>query len=66
MRRSHDEVLKEIELMQTTRQKVMSGEKVSCPKCGKNLIFFDKNSGRHPGVFCPNGDFEILIEYKIN
>ncbi|GGJ31898.1 hypothetical protein [Paenibacillus hunanensis] len=62
-RRSHEEVLKDIEMMQTIRKRVMNGDNVSCPKCGERLIFLDKNSGKHPGIFCPNGDFEILIEY---
>ncbi len=64
-RRSHEEVLKEIEMMQTIRKRVINGENVSCPKCGERLIFLDRNSGEHSGIFCPNKDFEILIEYRM-
>lgn len=62
-KRSKEEILEEIEEMHLLRKKVMSGEKIPCPKCGEYLIFYGKNSGKHPGIFCPNNDFEILIEY---
>ncbi|AWB43488.1 hypothetical protein DCC85_04130 [Paenibacillus sp. CAA11] len=63
-KRSHEEILGEIVVIQTIREKLMKGETVKCPKCGEYLNFLGKNSGKHPGVFCPNGDFEILIHYE--
>ncbi|XOK62179.1 hypothetical protein ACJ7K1_03315 [Paenibacillus elgii] len=62
-RRSREEILKEIERVQEIREKVVAGEEVKCPNCGQTLMFFQKDSGRHPGVYCPNDDFEVLIEY---
>ncbi|GGF88147.1 hypothetical protein GCM10010912_36770 [Paenibacillus albidus] len=62
-RRTSEEVLREVDFIQTMREKLMKAEKVKCPRCGEYLKFLGKNSGEHPGVFCPKGDFEILVEY---
>lgn len=46
--------------------RTINGEKVECPKCGYTLIFNDVNSGKHPGIFCPNNDFRIMMDFKKN
>lgn len=63
-KRSREEILSEIEVIQTIREKLMKGERVKCPRCDEYLKFLGKNSGKHPGVFCPNGDFEVLVDYE--
>ena len=62
-KRTRAEILKEVECNQLIREKVVKGEKVVCPKCGEVLFYSGKQSDKHPGVYCPNDDFEILIEY---
>ncbi|SCW83736.1 hypothetical protein SAMN04487970_106222 [Paenibacillus tianmuensis] len=62
-RRSREEILREVKRIQRIREKVMAGEEVKCPNCGQTLMFFGKDSGKHPGIYCPTDDFEILIEY---
>ncbi|MFB6366569.1 hypothetical protein ACFCP7_21355 [Paenibacillus elgii] len=65
IRRSLEEILKEVKRIQRIREKVVGGEEVKCPNCGQTLMFFGKDSGKHPGIYCPTDDFEILIEYGL-
>ncbi|GAB1529617.1 MULTISPECIES: hypothetical protein [Brevibacillus] len=56
--------LKEMREIQSICDKAANGENVFCPKCGELLQFFGVDSGKHPGVFCPNNDFQVLINLK--
>jgi transposase len=45
-------------------EKVLKGEEAECPHCGMPLVYCGKDSGRHPGIYCPNKDFEVIVELK--
>lgn len=42
------------------RKRLKQGERVECPKCGALLQYYGPGSDYHPGIFCPNKDFEVL------
>ncbi len=61
-----DKIISEMRAIRDLGEKAMNGEDVYCPKCGALLTFYGPNSGKHPGLFCPNGDFKTLLDYKSN
>ena len=40
---------------------VREGKVVRCDTCSTPLTYFGRNSGRHPGVYCGNECFAILL-----
>lgn len=63
-RKSNEEFFKQVREMQDICDRAMKGEEVNCPNCGEKLTFYGIDSGRHPGVFCPNNDFKVLMDFK--
>ncbi|WP_322908156.1 hypothetical protein [Paenibacillus campi] len=63
---NENEFIKEIRTLQNIVDRAMVGEKVYCPNCGELLMINKLGSGKHPSVFCPNGDFRAMIDYKEN
>lgn len=43
-------------------ERLNSGETVICNVCKEPLVLRQPGSGYHPGIFCPNGCTEIMIE----
>jgi len=62
--KSNNEFIKEIREMQDIFERAMKGEEVCCPKCGEKLVFYVLGSGKHPGLFCINNDFKVLMDFK--
>ncbi|MDY8091442.1 MULTISPECIES: hypothetical protein [Paenibacillus] len=42
-------------------RKVLNGEKVPCPNCGKILLYQKAESGMHPSIICPSGDYHVRL-----
>lgn len=64
LEQTSEQFFKEIRELREIRNRVINGETVFCPNCGAQLIFCGLNSGKHPGIFCPNNDFKILMDYN--
>ncbi|WCT56585.1 hypothetical protein PQ456_03415 [Paenibacillus kyungheensis] len=45
-------------------KRVLKGEQVPCPYCGKILIYQNMETGKHPAIICINGDYYVLLETK--
>jgi hypothetical protein len=56
--------IEEIRKTKDIVKRAVNGEIVACPKCGEILVYCGPESGKHPGVFCPNKDFEVYMEFK--
>lgn len=59
-----EQFFKEMKELREIINKVSRGETALCPKCGAKLVYYDRNSGKHPGIFCPNNDFKTLLDYR--
>jgi hypothetical protein len=57
-------ILEESARLEKLMADVGAGMEVPCDKCKLPLAFFGPKSGRHPGIFCPTGCTEILMEFK--
>lgn len=63
-KKTHQEILKDIEEQETLIAQVMNGEEVYCKVCGKPLVFKNPGSGVHPGIYCGTGCTEILLDMQ--
>lgn len=46
--------------------KVLKGENVPCPNCGQILVYQNAESGKHPSIICPAGDYHVRLNVNKN
>ncbi len=56
-----EEILRELDSQNAAIKAVGGGANVPCDVCGKPLVLFGLESGRHPGIFCETGCTAILF-----
>lgn len=64
MTKDRKRLLEEVAAKERMMADVIAGKPVACPVCALPLAYFDTDSGRHPGIYCPTGCTQILMNVR--